>query len=120
MTATEKVKRPTGRPRGTPKTGGRGKGVPNRFTTISRTFIIKKSMALSFLCDVSAGRVFKIADPDNPRKKIKVYPTAEQRLKAASILAPMVVPTLKAVELSGPDGAPMALTLLDFLRGLPE
>ena len=116
------AKRPVGRQPGQPRPPGAGrkKGVPNRLTTIGRNFIVKKSMALPFLCDVSAGRRFKIADPNNPSKTIKVYPTTEQRLRASAIIAPMIVPTLKAIELGGPDGAPIALTLLDFLRGLPE
>ena len=116
------AKRGPGRQKGMPRPPGAGrkKGVPNRLTTIGRKFIVKKSMALPFLCDVSAGRRFKIADPNNPGKNIKVYPTTEQRLRAAAIIAPMIVPTLKAVELTGKDGAPVALTLLDFLRGLPE
>ena len=103
-----------------PPGAGRRKGTANRLTTIGRNFIIKKSMALPFLCDVAAGRKVKIADPNNPSKKIKVFPDFAQRLKAASIVAPMIVPVLKAVELTGKDGAPVALTLLDFLRGLPE
>jgi hypothetical protein len=116
-----------------PPGAGRKKGTPNRVTTIGRNFIIKKSMALPFLCDVSAGRKIKVPDPNNPRRMIKVYPTRGERLKAASIIAPMIVPTLKAVELSGKllpdlkatelsgkDGAPVGLTLLNFLRGLPE
>ncbi len=46
-------KRAKGSPR--PTGAGRKKGTPNRLTTIGRNFIIKKSMALPFLCDVSAG-----------------------------------------------------------------
>ncbi len=77
-------------------------------------------MALPFLCDVSAGRRVKIADPNNPGRTITVYPTFEQRLRASAIVAPMIVPTLKATEITGKDGGAVAVTLLDFLRGLPE
>ncbi len=115
------AKRGRGRQKGMPRPPGAGrkKGTPNRLTTIGREFIIKKSMALPFLCDVSAGRKVRIADPNNPARKITVYPTFEQRLKASGIVAPMIVPALRAVELTGKDGAPVALTLLDFLRELP-
>ena len=115
-------KRGPGRAKGSPRPPGAGrkKGTPNRVTAIGRSVIIKKSMALPFLCDVTAGRRFKVADPNNPSKNIPVYPTTEQRLRAASIVAPMIVPQLKAIELTGQDGAPVALTLLDFLRRLPE
>ncbi len=44
----------------------------------------------------------------------------DQRLRAAEILARKVTPDLKATELTGKDGGPVAVTLLDFLRGLPE
>jgi hypothetical protein len=120
------AKRGPGRPKGTPNPNGRTpgsgrkKGTPNKATTLGREFIIKKSSALPFLCDVAAGRKVKIADPDNPKKKIEVYPAFADRLRAAQTLAPMIVPTLKSTELSGPGGKPMALTLVDFLRGLPE
>ena len=44
----------------------------------------------------------------------------DQRLRAAEILARKTVPDLKSQELTGKDGGPVALTLLDFLRELPE
>ena len=40
--------------------------------------------------------------------------------RAAEILARKVTPDLKSQELTGKDGGPVAVTLLDFLRGLPE
>ena len=68
-------------------------------------------MALPFLCDVSAGRKVRIADPNNPIKKITVYPTLEQRLKASGIIAPMIVPTLRSTELVGQDGVKPTFTV---------
>ncbi len=44
----------------------------------------------------------------------------DQRLRAAEILARKMTPDLKASKLTGKDGGPAAVTLLDFLRGLPE
>ena len=116
------AKRGRGRQKGMPRPPGAGrkKGTPNRLTTIGRDFIIKKSMALPLLCDVSAGRKIKVPDPNNPRRMIKVYPTRGERIRAAGILAAMIVPNMKSIELSGPDGGAVALTLIDFLRGLPE
>lgn len=68
---------------------------------VGRKYLIKRSSSLPFLCDVSAGRKVKVADPKDPSKKIEVYPSFADRLKASQILAPMIVPTLRAMEMSG-------------------
>ena len=53
------------------------------------------------------------------KKRVNVFPNLDQRLRAAEILSRKVLPDLKATELTGKDGGPVALTLLDFLKGLP-
>ena len=106
------VKGRPGRPKGLPKTGGRRKGTVNRATTLGRAFIVKKSSALPFLCDVSAGRKVRVGDPEAPGRKIEVYPDFGQRLKAASVLAPMLVPIMKSTELTGADGEALPLLTL--------
>ena len=82
--ADDKPKR-VGRPPGRPKTGGRKKGTPNKISELGREYIIKKSSALPFLCDVAAGRKVTVASTDDPRKKVSIYPTVAMRLKAVSI-----------------------------------
>ena len=51
--------------------------------------------------------MFSIADPDNPGKSIRRYPTAEERLRAAEVLTRKIMPDMKATEISGPDGGPV-------------
>ncbi len=118
-TAPEAPER-AGRPRGSPKTGGRRKGVPNRTNAITRDFIIKEGAPIAFLCNVVKGRRFTSAKEPGDAKRVHVFPTMDQRLRAAEILARKVTPDLKSQELTGKDGGPVTVTLLDFLSGLPE
>ena len=124
MTETTAVevpkKRRPGRPKGQPRTGGRAKGTPNRTNQITRDYIIKEGAPVAFLCSVVRGKRFTSAKEPGAAKPTHVYPTMDQRLRAAEILARKVTPDLKSQELTGKDGGPVAVTLLDFLRGLPE
>ena len=52
---TETEKRPPGRPKGHPKSGGRAKGVPNKPTQASRERIMKTCDPIDFLCKVVRG-----------------------------------------------------------------
>ena len=118
-TTTEAPKRKPGRPKGTPRTGGRQPGTPNRKNQITRDYIIKEGAPIQFLCGVVRGRQFTSAVQLGDNKRAHVFPTLDQRLRAAEILSRKTVPDLKSQELTGKDGAPIALTLLDFLKGLP-
>ena len=81
--------------------------------------MIKEGAPLAFLCSVVRGRRFTAAAGPGDKKRIHIFPTMDQRLRAAEILSRKVLPDLKATELTGKDGGPVALTLLDFLKGLP-
>ena len=118
--ATEATKRKPGRPKGLPRTGGRAKGTPNRTNQITRDFIIMDGAPIAFLCSVVKGKRFTSAKEPGAAERTHVYPSLDQRLRAAEILARKVTPDLKSQELTGKDGGPVAVTLLDFLRGLPE
>ncbi len=118
--ATEATKRKRGRPKGLPRTGGRAKGTPNRTNQITRDYIIKEGAPVAFLCSVVKGKRFTSAKEPGAAERTHVYPSLDQRLRAAEILARKVTPDLKSQELTGKDGGPVAVTLLDFLRGLPE
>ncbi len=118
--ATEATKRKPGRPKGLPRTGGRAKGTPNRTNQITRDYIIKEGAPVAFLCSVVKGKRFTSAKEPGAAERTHVYPSLDQRLRAAEILARKVTPDLKSQELTGKDGGPVAVTLLDFLRGLPE
>ncbi len=117
---TEAPKRKPGRPKGTPRTGGRAKGTPNKKNLVTRDYVIREGAPLAFLCGVVRGKRFTAAAEPGGKKRIHVFPSLDQRLRAAEILSRKVLPDLKSTELTGKDGGPVALTLLDFLRGLPE
>ena len=117
-TATPK-KRGPGRPRGYPRSGGRAKGTPNRKNQVTRDFVIREGAPLAFLCSVVRGKRFTAADEPGGKKRIHVFPSLDQRIRAAEVLSRKVLPDLKATELTGKDGGPIGLTLLDFLKGLP-
>ncbi len=119
-TATGAPKRKPGRPMGLPRTGGRAKGTPNRKNLVTRDYVIKEGAPLQFLCSVVRGRRFTAAAEPGGTKRTHVFPSLDQRLRAAEILSRKVLPDLKATEVTGKDGGPVALTLLDFLRGVPE
>jgi hypothetical protein len=116
---TEKPKRPPGRPKGTPRTGGRAKGTPNRKNQVTRDFVIKQGAPLAFLCSVVRGNRFTAAAESGGKKRVHVFPTMDQRIRAAEVLSRKCLPDLKATELTGKDGGAVAVTLLDFLKGLP-
>lgn len=97
-------KRKPGRPRGLPKTGGRQKGTGNRVTADLRQLIIDQAKPDKFLADIVTGRRVRVGPQAGPGEAIYEYPTLEQRLKAAAILLGKVLPDIKAVEHSGPDG----------------
>ena len=119
VTATATPKRPPGRPKGYPRTGGRAKGTPNKANAITRDYVIREGAPLAFLCGVVRGKRFTAAAEQSDRKRTHVFPTMDQRLRAAEILSRKVLPDLKSTELTGKDGGAVALTLLDFLKGLP-
>ncbi len=120
MTETaEKPKRKPGRPKGTPRTGGRQPGVPNRKNQVTRDFVIKEGAPLAFLCGVVRGKRFTAAAEQGDGKRTHCFPTLDQRIRAAEVLSRKCLPDLKATELTGKDGGAVALSLMDFLKGLP-
>ncbi len=109
MTDTEK-RRP-GRPKGQSRTGGRAKGTPNRTNTITRDFIVKEGAPIAFLCQVVRGRKFTSAKEPGGAERIVSFPSLDQRLNAARILAGKVMPDMKAVEHSGVAGEPLSVRI---------
>jgi hypothetical protein len=89
-------KRPPGRPKGYPRSGGRQKDVPPQTSAEMRERIIKQADPVGFLIQVAAGRVIETYDPTSKRKR-KHAPTFEQRLEAAGKLVRKVLPDLNAV-----------------------
>ena len=105
-------KRPPGRPKGYPRSGGRAKGTPNKSSQLGRDFIIKRGAPIETLCKISKGeKVQAAADTASASKRDGVFPTIDQRLAAARILAAKIVPDQKAVEVSGPLGEPLSVRI---------
>ena len=98
---------------------GRAKGTPNRDRSATIERIQKEADPILFLCKVCRGDRMEAAAVPGAKKRTHWFPTADQRITAAQTLARKIMPDQKAVENTGKDGGPMALTLLDFLRGLP-
>ena len=114
VTNPEAAKR-VGRPPGHPKTGGRVKGTPNRVNAISRDFIISHGAPVEILCKIAKGeKIQAAADTASSSKRQGIYPTLDQRLAAARILASKIVPDLKSVEHAGEDGGNLVIRIVRF------
>ena len=114
-TTTEAPKRPPGRPKGYPKSGGRQPGTANKSTQMGRNFIIKRGAPIEILCKIAKGeKIQAAADSASAAKREGIYPTIDQRLTAARILASKIVPDMKSVDLSADGGAPF---VFQFIAG---
>ena len=110
--AVDKPKRPPGRPKGYPRSGGRAKGTPNKATQLGRDYIIKHGAPIEILCKISQGhKIMAAADSDSAAKRVGIYPTIDQRHAAARILAAKIVPDLKSIEHAGPLGEPLSVRI---------
>ena len=105
---TAPEKRLVGRPKGQPRTGGRPKGSRNRLPEELRRYIDQRGRPLDFLAAIAAGRKVTAADPENPDRKVRVYPSLPDRIAAARALLNKLLPDLKSSELTGAGGGPVA------------
>ena len=96
-----------GRRKGTRKTGGRKKGVPNKISRDVKETILKRGKPLELLCDVARGVKIRVGPQAGPEKPEYQYPSLQERIAAAKTLLSKIVPDLKSQELSGPDGTPL-------------
>ena len=111
-TTTETAKRKPGRPKGYPRTGGRKPGTPNKSTQLGRDFIIKRGAPIETLCKISKGeKIQAAADTASASKRKGIFPTVDQRLAAARILAGKIVPDMKSIEHAGPLGEPLSVRI---------
>ena len=62
---------------------------------------MRKANPVEFLCKVVNGDRFTAAPEEGSRKKSWAYPTMEQRIHAATVLAKKVVADMKSVETTG-------------------
>ncbi len=112
----KKQKRGPGRPKGLPKTGGRRKGVANRTRVQTLERINQEADPIGFLIRVARGLQFEAATEAGAAEKVKMYPTHDQRLDAAKVLARKVLPDTKAVEMSGEGGEAF---IFQFITPMP-
>ena len=94
-------KRPPGRPRGHPKSGGRKRGTPNRNTVQTRERIQELADPIKFLADVMDGKRMVAAGEPGDATKTWVFPTLTQRITASETLLRKLLPDLRATELTG-------------------
>ncbi len=99
-----------GRPKGYPRTGGRQKGTPNKATALGRDFIVKNGTPIQVLCKIAKGEKL-MAAAEETTKRIGIFPTLDQRLAAARILAAKIVPDMKAIEHTGAEGEPISVRI---------
>jgi hypothetical protein len=87
---------------------GRPKGSRNKLTADARSVLAQHGLAgLRMLCRIAAGQpVYRPRGKDGSREKL--VPTLDQMLKAQYSVVDRLVPSLKATELTGADGNPIA------------
>ena len=111
MPETGTPKRPPGRPKGTPKTGGRQKGTCNKDRAATVEKIMREADPLLFLCKVCRGDRMEAAAKPGDKKRTWWVPTGDQRISAAQTLARKVMPDQKAIEHTGPLGEPLSVRI---------
>ncbi len=113
------AKRPPGRQKGEPRPPGAGrkKGTPNKLTQLTRAYIAKEGCPIRLLCAIASGKPIKAAAEPGSTKRVKIIPTLMERLRAAETLARKIVPDMKAVEYSGPEGENLVIKIVRFGDG---
>ncbi len=108
-----------GRAKGSPRPPGAGrkKGTPNRVTQLTRAYITKEGCPIRLLCQIASGKKIKAAGEPGALKRVGVYPTLIERLRAAETLARKIVPDMKAVEYSGAEGGNLIIKIVRFGDG---
>lgn len=116
------------------KTGGRQKGVPNKKTQIIESILEELNCdPIKILAAVANGEPLKARigvgelskkapgceDGDDDFVEGDVIPTLDQRISAAKELCQYVYPKRKAIEHSGPQGGPVAVTSINVLPVKP-
>jgi hypothetical protein len=100
---------------------GRPKGSKNRDRVATIERILSECDPIGFRCRaLRTGRIRAAPSPDANHRQW-IYLTKDEILDLARDLERKVIPDLRAVEVSGPDGNPIqTLSLIDFLRALPN
>jgi hypothetical protein len=101
--------RKPGRPAGLGKVPGSGRkrGTPNGTTADAKTLIVAQGKPIEFLCRIVQGQRVRVGPRAGPGPVQWEYPSLQDRMRAAMVLAGKVVPDVRATEISGPGGAPL-------------
>lgn len=76
--------------------GGRGPGTPNKVTAATRERIESEADPIGFLASIMLGEPIKAAPVKDGESQVETYPTVDQRVSAARILADKLVPNAKS------------------------
>jgi len=76
--------------------GGRPPGAPNKVTVATRERIENEADPIAFLGTVMRGEAIKSAPAKEEGTQIAIFPTTDQRISAARVLADKLVPNAKA------------------------
>lgn len=99
--------------KGSPKSGGRKKGTPNKTTLDARTRIEKEADPVGFWIKVAKGEMFKRGAPNNPIKQTDWWPTLEQSMAAHARLLNKLVADIRAVEISTPEDKVLRIKIVE-------
>ena len=104
-----------GRKPGSPKVPGSGRkpGTRNLVSSELRLMILNRGRPFELLADVSRGLKVRVGPQAGPGEPEYIYPTLEQRIEAAKILAKKLLPDMASHELSGPEGSPVTVSMDD-------
>jgi hypothetical protein len=112
--------RKPGRPKGLGKVPGSGrqKGVPNHAGDESRELIFRHGQPIKFLSDIVRGLRVRVGAQAGPGAPEWIYPSLNDRLKAAAILAPKILPDLTAIAVKAEVEAIGEMTNFELARGI--
>jgi hypothetical protein len=121
-TTADGLKKPYGQPVtagafkiGHPRVGGRKPGSPNRRTKQALEICEELSFhPAAFLATIALTGL--MPNPDGSTTPV----TTDDRLRAATALAPFVMPRLQATQVTGKDDGPLAVATLDMSRILAD
>lgn len=115
-------KRPRGRPKGYPKSGGRQAPLKLKPGRLGRAEIAERSQVLDFLCRLCAGKPVRVPGPTGKSGNSSWHtPTFEERRWAADRLLPRVLPSLATQHIGGdPDADPISLRSMSESSLSPE
>lgn len=92
------------------KTGGRQKGTPNKVHADLRKRIEEEGDPVGFMLAVARGEI-EFDSRTVEGKPCKIKPNSDQRINAAKWLGDKILPSLKAMEMTDPNGDALKLII---------